>query len=484
MSNIWSEIKKQAKSSPDNPWANLPVFEGEFDSAPTPVSYGPVMVDNEVPAGSVFFDIETGSVTDMWSTGPEFMRLFGHSIDGHPVQTYEGPEYLIHDMMSRDGWIVGHNIMNFDSLLLDKHHGVSILQLAKEERLRDTKLIAFLADPPYSRTKEGEIEKRYSLQSVGTKYLGEGKMLDVVTGGSVLKSLANQFGGFDKIPLDHPEYNEYLRRDVEVTRDLVKVLPINDYAIREHKIAAIAATISIQGFRVDVPLLEQRIREGEEKRLRILTELVEYGLPGPETTKSPQMTKLGKQAIDTAFREAGVTLSRTASGSPALGKDVLQEIVNTATDQRAVDLAEAVMGLNGIRCVPLNSEILTRSGWKTVDEVQISEETLGIGGDGLLHWTPITAINQYEKAPLVLLSNNHFGVVCTPNHRWVTDHRYNSSNWTKDNPGTYRRMREMREATNLGAYDRIVVSALANTEHSLPISCNEAEIIGWNCGGR
>ncbi len=352
MGNIWSEIRKQAKSEANNPWAGLAPFEGESPvDVPAPIVYEPVKVDNELPVGTITFDIESGSVTEMWTTGPEFMRLFGHSVDDGPVINSASVYALLEDIMEHDGWIVTHNGNNFDSILLDKHHGVSILALAKADRLRDTKLCAFLADPPFSRMKEGEIEKAYSLQSVGTKYLGEGKMVDVATGGSVLKRLAAEFGGFDKIPVDHPEYNEYLKRDVEVTRDLVKVLPMNDYVIREHKIAAVAATISIQGFRVDVPLLEERIKQGEEKRHKILTELMEYGLPGPETTKAPQMTKLGKQAIDAAFREAGITLSRTASGSPALGKEVLQEIVDTADDQKAIDLAEAVMGLNGIRTI-------------------------------------------------------------------------------------------------------------------------------------
>ena len=351
-SNIWSDIRKAAKSGTDNPWSSLPTFEGEAPTdVPAPISYAPVKVDNELPVGTIVFDLETGSVDDMWRTGQNFIRLSGHNIDGG--YCYNSPDvfHLMEDIMDHEGWIVTHNGNNFDSILLDRLYGVSILALAKAERLRDCKLIAFLADPPFSRMKEGEIEKMYSLESVGTKYLGEGKMKDAVTGKSVLKELAAEFGGYDQIPQNNERYNEYLRRDVEVTYDLIKVLPMNDYVIREHKIAAVAATISIQGFRVDIPLLEERIRLGEEKRLRILTELMEYGLPGPETTKAPQMTKLGKQAIEKAFTEAGVTMSRTPSGSPALGKDVLQEIIDTTESQKAIDLAEAVMSLNGIRTI-------------------------------------------------------------------------------------------------------------------------------------
>lgn len=352
--NVWSAIKKeqqeQKKRQENSIWANIGDMVTEEEPINIPKPYIPVIVDNKLPEGSISLDIETGSVTEMWRTGPEFLRLFGYCVDNGPVETSESKEYLLHDIMSRDGWIIGHNIMNFDSLLLDKHHGVSILKLAKEERLRDTKLIAFLADPPYSRTKEGEIEKLYSLQTVGTKYLGEGKMLDVATGSSILKILANRHGGFDKIPVDDPEYNEYLKRDVEVTRDLVKVLPINDYVLREHKIAAIAATISIQGFRVDLDLLDQRIKEGEEKRDRILTQLESYGLPGKETTKSPHRTNKGLEAIEKAFSDLGINLERTATGRPAMSKPVLESMLEKESNNKeACDLAEAIMGLNGIR---------------------------------------------------------------------------------------------------------------------------------------
>lgn len=354
MGNVWSDLKKEMKSGGTGPWANI-TYEAEKPA--TAANYAPVVVDNEPPVGTIVFDLETGSVDDMWTHGPEFIRLTGYSIDDGPCKTSNTPFYLMEDIMDHEGWIVTHNGNNFDSILLDRLHGVSILALAKAERLRDTKLIAFLADPPYSRMKEGEIERMYSLQTVGTKYLGEGKMVDVLTGGSVLKRLAQEFGGYDQIPQDHPEYNEYLRRDVEVTRDLVKILPMTEYGIREHKIAAVAATISIQGFRVHIPLLKERIEQGEVKRLKILTELQEYGLPGPETTKAPQMTKVGKAAIDTAFTDLGVTLPRTPSGTPALGKEVLLELVEQYGSQEdtesasVVELAEAIMSLNGIRTI-------------------------------------------------------------------------------------------------------------------------------------
>lgn len=343
---VWSEIKRQTRITDDD-LLMPPTTEKIVKNA-----------GNILPPSTVSFDIETGSVDDMWRADSRFLRLFGWGINDKPILTSEFPDELLTELKNNDSWIIGHNILNYDLILLDKFYGLSILELAKADRIRDTKLLAFLADPPLSRMKEGEIEKIYSLQNQGEKYLGVGKVLDIATGKSVLKELAKQYGGFDMIPTDNVQYDEYLKRDVEVTRDLAKAVPINDYAIREHKIAAIASTISIQGFRVDIDLLKQRIHDGEEKRHRILTGLMEYGLPGPDTTKAPHRTNAGIEAIDVAFKKLHVTLPRTPKSNtrPAMGKEILESVIASAETQEVADLAEAVMSLNGIRTIYANIE--------------------------------------------------------------------------------------------------------------------------------
>lgn len=334
--SVWSELKRQTRITED-------------DLLMPPVERKTIKANNALPPGTISFDIETGSVDDMWRADARFLRLMGWGVDDNPVITSEFTDELLAELRDNSGWVIGHNIMNYDLILLEKYCGVSILELAKQGRIYDTKMMAFLADPPVSRTKEGEIERIYSLQNQGEKYLGIGKLGN-------LKDLAKKYGGFDKIPTDDREYDEYLKRDVEVTRDLAKAIPINDYVLREHKIAAIASTISIQGFRVDIDLLKKRIKDGEEKRARILNDLTDYGLPGPDTTKAPHRTNAGIAAIDAAFKSLDVILPRTLKSMtrPAMGKDVLQEVIDTTKNEEAADLAEAVMSLNGIRTIYAN----------------------------------------------------------------------------------------------------------------------------------
>lgn len=306
--------------------------------------------DNPVPlpAGSVAFDIETDSVEFLWSQGREFIRLNGwwEPGNGADVQIATNPFALrqaIECTTEDCGFVVGHNILSFDLLALERLYGVDILDLARRERILDTKLVAFLADPPASRMKSGEIEKYYSLEEVGKRLLGMGK----ITGENGLKALAKRFGGFGKIPQDNEDYRRYLTQDVLLTRDLAEILEFDEYAKREHKIAAIAAAMSLAGFRVDVALLGTRIDEGDAKRARIVEELGLDELPG----KSPHRSLVGIAAIDDAFRKLGVELPLTASGRPALGKPILDEVAEQTDNPMVVELVDAVQGLNGIRTV-------------------------------------------------------------------------------------------------------------------------------------
>lgn len=331
--SVWSEIKKQT------------ITHMDLIAPPEPKEDVVTRSNNELPPGTISFDIETGDSDLMWRAGPEFLRLSGYSVDDNEIINTSDHKAMTQLIENSDGWIVGHNILNYDLILLTKHCGLNLLKVAKDGRVVDTKLCAFLADPPLSRTDEGVIEKMFSLENTGQRYLGIGKLGNI-------KEIAKKYGGYDKIPLDDQEYNDYLRQDVVVTRDLVKVVPMNDYCFREHKINAVAATISIEGFRIDEDLLNERIRQGEEKRVRILTELHHYGLPGPEETKAPHRTNKGKLAIDQAFMDLGITLPRTPkSGSPAMGKDILQKVIDNTEDEEVEALAEAILSLNGIRTI-------------------------------------------------------------------------------------------------------------------------------------
>ncbi len=69
-------------------------------------------------------------------------------------------------------------------------------------------------------------------------------------------------------------------------------------------------------------------------------------------------------------------------------------------------------------CVPKTTQILTRRGWVSWDEVAVGDETLGYA-HGQNVWTKVTAVNTPGVASTVRLGNKHWSTICTPDHRWV-----------------------------------------------------------------
>ena len=289
------------------------------------------------PTAQVAFDLETAGL-ELWSYGPTFVRLTGYRSGGETVTTTNPAD------LPTTGTLVGHNIWCFDLLALARWHGLDLTTV----KAIDTKLAAFLADPPSAKMNEGQIERYYSLDAVGKRLLGITKAGDI-------KAMAKKHGGFDQIPLDDPEYVEYLRRDVELTEGLAghPDLAPTPYSIRENEIARITAVMSLTGFRVDEGLLASRVAKATGTRERMLERLKAHGLPTTKKDgsdcKAPHATEEGKAAIAAAFAELGAELEKTDSGGPALGQEALQRVAERFPQARR--LAETVMSLNGVRSV-------------------------------------------------------------------------------------------------------------------------------------
>lgn len=69
-------------------------------------------------------------------------------------------------------------------------------------------------------------------------------------------------------------------------------------------------------------------------------------------------------------------------------------------------------------CVPTDTEILTRTGWKAYADVVPGDETLGYS-DGNLVWTSISHVQTFDDAPLVRVGSSRWSTECTPQHRWL-----------------------------------------------------------------
>lgn len=299
---------------------------------------------------TLFFDIETTSADELYSYGPGFCRLAGYALDDGPVVLTTDMTELC-DRIRRADLICAHNAIAFDLAALEHWHGLDVGALVDAGRVRDTLLLARQVWPVVSGTNQSADGFGYGLDSVTQRLGMVGKLTDEQSGGSVLKRLAKRHGGYDEIPVDDPEYREYLRRDVEVLRDVVVRLPVDEYVLREHVVMWRLQHITRHGFRVDVANLRRR-KGVQVERLDALRAEFARRYAVSSAGSAPHRTTAGKAAIEAALREAGVEPSRTEKGSLATGKDALLRLMADHPDNAAVrELCKLLLALNGERSV-------------------------------------------------------------------------------------------------------------------------------------
>lgn len=312
----------------------------------------------DLPEGVVVFDIESKG-EGLWPLDPDFIRITGVQT-GRTIRVL-GDSAEAAELLRGARLIIGHNILGFDLLAFALHHGVDLHTMLAEGRVIDTMLTELLDNPPEARTDIGQVLKSLRLDKLGKDKFGEGKADD-------LADLAKEYGGYDRIPVDDERYVRYCAVDVDITARLAKGQTRTPYAIREHRVAGIAAQMRMSGFRVDVPLLQERLAANEVERKRRVAELVEkYGVPTMKAdgkpAAAPLATKEGKEAVRVAYAELGVELGTTKSGSPAFGKEAREEILETYGHREEVaELTDTVGALLGIRSV-----------YGTVDQYRIGD---------------------------------------------------------------------------------------------------------------
>lgn len=79
-------------------------------------------------------------------------------------------------------------------------------------------------------------------------------------------------------------------------------------------------------------------------------------------------------------------------------------------------------GFDVYPCVPLDSQALTREGWKAHDRIEVGDEILAYDiGEDELSWSEVEDKHRFEDAPIKRMSKDmvNFDVRCTPGHKWV-----------------------------------------------------------------
>ena len=71
-------------------------------------------------------------------------------------------------------------------------------------------------------------------------------------------------------------------------------------------------------------------------------------------------------------------------------------------------------------CVPLSTQILTKSGWKYFYQLKENEEVLSLNTETKkIEYCKVLGINIYKDKPILNLKTSRFNATCTPQHKWI-----------------------------------------------------------------
>lgn len=353
-------------------------------------------------------DIETGSVEELHSYGPGYIRLCGWKWVGSTdrVSISTDPAELVDAMWQADA-VTLHNGINFDVMALARYSFLSFDEYEQMcRKMFDTQIVTRHLDPVAAKGAQppgyyglGQTAIRYGIDGKDTvDFAGKIGIVRRIRGdkfadrmikaretarqraeakGSeynpdnefgVLTLLSNLYGGFDKIPQDDPDYTRYLDKDVLAQEGLFLKLSslVRDesarsqrYIRREHYTSTATGRITLEGSRIDTDLNMRRWSEGQA-RLEAGKQLLheKYGMP--LEGKKPHVTNAGKAAFRAAILDTGISERALEANWPTgkdgfllTGKDILNGFIPVfeKTKPGAAELCRTILAMNGERSV-------------------------------------------------------------------------------------------------------------------------------------
>lgn len=119
-------------------------------------------------------------------------------------------------------------------------------------------------------------------------------------------------------------------------------------------------------------------------------------------------------------------------------------------------------------CVPLDTRILTRRGLLSVEELRAGDETVGYDPTtGQSAWTPVLDWIIQENVEVLRHAHSTVTLDATADHRWLTTGRDCNARAS------------LATLKEVGCQDRILLAASGAEGEGLPITAEEAGLIGW-----
>lgn len=119
-------------------------------------------------------------------------------------------------------------------------------------------------------------------------------------------------------------------------------------------------------------------------------------------------------------------------------------------------------------CLDMDTEALTKRGWKTFDQIRPGDEVFGRDHEGAGVWQPILSTVHRRNTENMVAIDGPISMRVTPNHRVLCD-------WRRK----WRDQFEFRAASNLPGSFRIPVALSARTDNVPDLSNEQIELAGW-----
>lgn len=133
--------------------------------------------------------------------------------------------------------------------------------------------------------------------------------------------------------------------------------------------------------------------------------------------------------------------------------------------------------LEKAECISLDTEILTRDGWRRYDQLEPGQEVLAYDPErDITLWVPLQAVTVYEDPmPVLVLENGQgFRARVTPEHTWAVD----ATGYYQHKRRPYQPPRRLVQSVKLKTHYRIVLAAPC-PEGFLELSPEDAARLGW-----
>ena len=126
-------------------------------------------------------------------------------------------------------------------------------------------------------------------------------------------------------------------------------------------------------------------------------------------------------------------------------------------------------------CLPLDTEILTKDGWKAHDQLSVGELVAAYdwAGSRTVVWSSLNKVVYKDDQPLVEMTQKSFRFVCTPDHAWIVKRRKRLRR-TRD---TYRR--QNLDTISFSGDQALVLAAPCVEQGELNCSPAMAAVLGW-----